>query len=71
MAAARPSLFRAAVLNDIGPEIGRDGTAFVRRFVGHDAVFQNVDAAVAHLRAVLPPLSLDGAEAWRTMAALP
>jgi pimeloyl-ACP methyl ester carboxylesterase len=70
LAAARPSLFRAVVLNDIGPEIGSSGTRFVRRFVGHDAAFPDIGAAVAHLRAVLPPLSLDGDEAWRTMAAL-
>jgi pimeloyl-ACP methyl ester carboxylesterase len=70
LAAARPSLFRAVVLNDIGPEIGSSGTRFVRRFVGHDAAFPDIDAAVAHLRAVLPPLSLDGDEAWRAMAAL-
>ena len=42
----------------------------MRRFVGHDAAFPDIDAAVAHLRAVLPPLSLDGDEAWRAMAAL-
>jgi len=60
LAAARPSLFRAAVLNDIGPELGNSGTDFVRRFIGHDAAFDDIDAAAAHLRAVLPPLSLDG-----------
>ncbi len=32
--------------------------------------FADIDAAVAHLRAVLPPLSLDGDAAWRAMAAL-
>ena len=58
------------VLNDIGPDIGSDGTEFVRRFVGHDAAFPDIDAAVAHLRTVLPPLSLDGDAAWRAMAAL-
>jgi len=70
LAAARPSLFRAVVLNDIGPELGSDGTEFVRRFVGRDAAFTDIDAAVAHLRAVLPPLSLEGDEAWRAMAEL-
>jgi pimeloyl-ACP methyl ester carboxylesterase len=70
LAAARPSLFRAVVLNDIGPEVGSSGAEFVRRFIGHDAAFRDVDAAVAHLRAVLPPLSLDGDEAWRAMTAL-
>jgi len=70
LTAARPTLFRAVVLNDIGPELGQAGTDFVRRFIGHDAAFPNVDAAIAHLRSVLPPLSLDGDEAWRTMASL-
>ncbi|HEY2616315.1 MAG TPA: alpha/beta hydrolase [Acetobacteraceae bacterium] len=70
LTAARPSLFRAIVLNDIGPELGSGGTEFVRRFIGQDIVFPNLDAAVTHLQAVLPPLSLDGDEAWRAMAAL-
>ncbi len=58
------------MLNDIGPELGSSGTEFVRRFIGHDAAFRDIDTAVAHLRAVLPPLSLDGDDAWRAMAAL-
>ena len=70
LAAARPSLLRGVVLNDIGPEIGSKGTTFVRAFIGRDAAFADVDAAAAHLRAVLPPLSLEGDKAWRDMAAL-
>lgn len=70
LTAARPSLFRAVVLNDIGPDVGRAGTDFVRRFIGNDIAFPDIDAAIAYLRSVLPPLSLDGDEAWRTMAAL-
>ena len=70
LAAARPSLFGAVVLNDIGPELGTSGTEFVRDFIGRDASFADINAAVVHLQAVLPPLSLDGDEAWRTMAEL-
>jgi pimeloyl-ACP methyl ester carboxylesterase len=70
LAAARPSLLRAVVLNDIGPELGSGGTEFVRQFIGRDIAFGDLDAAVAHLRGVLPPLSLDGDAAWRAMAAL-
>jgi len=70
LAAARPSLLRGMVLNDVGPELGRGGTEFVRGFIGDDRRFGDLDAAVAHLRGVLPPLSLEGAEAWRTMALL-
>ena len=70
LAATRPSLLRAVVLNDIGPYVGSEGTEDVRRFIGNNAAFTDIDAAVAHLRAVLPPLSLDGDAAWRDMAAL-
>jgi pimeloyl-ACP methyl ester carboxylesterase len=70
VATARPSLLRAAVLNDIGPELGTDGREFVRQFVGHDISFSDLDAAAAYLRATLPPMSLDGDAAWRTIASL-
>jgi pimeloyl-ACP methyl ester carboxylesterase len=70
LAAARPSLFRAVVLNDVGPELGRAGTDFVRRFIGNAIAFPDIDTAVAHLRAVLPPLSLSDDAAWRAMTAL-
>ena len=70
LAAARPSLLRAVVLNDIGPELGNSGTDFVRCFIGADVAFPDLSAAVEHLRAILPPLSLHGDDAWRTMTAL-
>ncbi len=70
LAAARPGLIRAVVLNDIGPDIGAGGAAFVRRFVGHDPALPDLDACVAYLRSVLPPLSLSTDEDWLTMARL-
>lgn len=70
IAATRPSLLRAVVLNDVGPEIGRHGADFVRRFVATDPALPSVEACVAHLRAVLPPLSLDSDEEWHAMARL-
>jgi pimeloyl-ACP methyl ester carboxylesterase len=70
LAAARPLLLRGVVLNDIGPDIGDAGADFVRRFIGDDPALPDLDACVAHLKACLPPLSLDGAEAWRQMAML-
>ena len=70
LASVRPSLVRAVVLNDVGPELGGDGTEFVRQFIGRNIAFPDIDAAVAHLQAVLPPLSLEGDAAWREMAAL-
>lgn len=70
LAAARPTLLRAVVLNDIGPELGNGGTEFVRRFIGQDVVFADIEAAAVYLRKMLPSLSLDTDEAWRAMAAL-
>ncbi|HEY8290113.1 MAG TPA: alpha/beta hydrolase [Acetobacteraceae bacterium] len=70
LAAARPGLLRAVVLNDIGPDIGRDGADFVRGFVALDPALESLDTCAAFLRARLPPLSITSDEAWRMMAAL-
>ncbi len=70
MGAARPTLLRGVVLNDIGPEIGTAGGDFVRRFVADDPALPDLDACVAHLRARLRNLSLETDAAWRQMAGL-
>lgn len=70
LAAARPGLIRAAILNDVGPHVGSGGADFVRRFVGNDPALDSLDACAAFLRATLPPLSLDTDAAWRRMAEL-
>src|SRR5579872_5023180 len=70
LASVRPTLFRGVVLNYVGPDIGSDGADFVRQFIGNNIAFPDMDAAVAHLRAILPPLSLEDDVAWRTMTAL-
>jgi pimeloyl-ACP methyl ester carboxylesterase len=70
MAAARPNLIRAVILNDIGPDVGSDGADFVRHFVGNDPALDSLDACVAFLRTNLPPMSLDTGAAWRRMAEL-
>lgn len=70
LASARPGLVRAVVLNDIGPELGSAGRAFVKEFVGLDPNLASVDDCVAYLRAKLPPLSLRSDTQWREMVAL-
>ena len=70
LAVARPGLIRAAVLNDIGPDIGSGGADFVRGFVGKDPALESLDACVSYLQTNLPPLSLDTEGAWRRMAEL-
>jgi pimeloyl-ACP methyl ester carboxylesterase len=70
LAAASPSLISAAVLNDIGPDIGPDGAEFVRTFVGVDPALESLEACIALLRECLPPLSLETEAEWRQMAEL-
>lgn len=70
IAAARHSVLHAVVLNDVGPEIGGGGADFVRRFVAADPALPGVEACIAHLRAVLPPLSLHSDADWQAMARL-
>lgn len=70
LAAARPGVVGAAVLNDIGPEVGTEGSDFVRNFIAADPRLGSLEACVDFLRASLPPLSLNTDEAWRRMAEL-
>jgi len=70
IAAARPTLLRGVVLNDVGPDIGTEGGYFVRRFVADDPALPDLDACAAHLRVLLPHLSLNTDAAWRSMARL-
>jgi pimeloyl-ACP methyl ester carboxylesterase len=70
IAAARPSLLRAVVLNDIGPEIAASGAGFIRRFVGEDPALPDLAACAAYLRRLLPFLSLRRDEEWQAMARL-
>ena len=70
LAAARPGLLAGAVLNDIGPELGRDGAREVRRFVGQHVALPDLAAAAAHLRQLLPDLSFHSEDEWRGFAEL-
>lgn len=70
LAAARPGLLAGLVLNDIGPEIGAAGAAGLHRFIAEDPALPDLAACAAHLRAVLPDLSLSGDAEWAQFAAL-
>lgn len=69
LAVVRPTAIAGVVLNDIGPRVEDIGFDQVRDFVGRDPALPSLDAAVAHLRAVLPPLVMDE-EGWRRFALL-
>ena len=70
LGAARPGLLAGVVLNDVGPEIGGKGAALVRRFVADDPSLPDLGAAAAHLRRILPDLSLHDDAGWRDFARL-
>lgn len=70
IAAIRPGLLAGVVLNDIGPELGAAGGAFLRGFVGEDPALPSLAASAAHLRAKLPYLSLTTDAEWSRFAAL-
>lgn len=69
LAVLRPTAIAGVVLNDIGPEVENVGLDFVQAFVARDPALPSIEAAVAHLQATLPPLTLDDA-GWREFAAL-
>ena len=70
LASIYPSLVSGVVLNDIGPDVATEGRNFVHDFVALDPALGSVEACVAHLRKVLPPLSLETEADWRRMAEL-
>jgi len=70
LAAARPGLLQAVLLNDIGPEVAGRGLDFVRGFIGSRHTQPDLDHAAQFLRRTLPWLSLTTAEEWREFAAL-
>jgi len=66
----RPTAISAVVLNDIGPEIGDAGHAFVLDFLRRDPAAESLEACEALLRAALPPQpALDDA-GWREFTEL-
>lgn len=69
LAVLRPTAIAGVVLNDVGPHLDQAGLDFVQDFVGRDPALPGLDAAVAYLRATLPPLTLDEA-GWQRMAML-
>ena len=68
LAMLRPGFIRAAVINDIGPEIAGHGIDRIRAYIGHDHVQQDWQAAVKHLRLIFPGIGIETEEDWRNLA---
>jgi pimeloyl-ACP methyl ester carboxylesterase len=69
LAATRPELVTALVLNDIGPVVERAGLDFIMAYIGLDPGFRDFSSAMAALRAVFAADFPDLSDAeWMTIA---
>ena len=56
MAAMKPGIFRAAIINDIGPDIDEKGLSRIKGYVGGASEFGHWDDAVAAIKAQGPEI---------------
>jgi pimeloyl-ACP methyl ester carboxylesterase len=68
LAVLRPTTIRAAVINDIGPEVASGGIARIIDYIGSDHPQPDWPSAVAYLRELLPTLSIRTEAGWMKMA---
>jgi pimeloyl-ACP methyl ester carboxylesterase len=69
IAQARPSLVRAAILNDIGPKIEKDGRLRIKRSVGKLPPLSRLAEAIALMRmTAAPQFTGVSAEEWEIYA---
>lgn len=69
MSAMRPGVFKAIIINDIGPEVDPAGLERLRSYVGQAMQFESWDAAAAAIHAQGPDIFPDFTRAdWRAFA---
>lgn len=69
LANMRPGLFKAAIINDIGPDVDPAGLRRLRAYVGEAMSFASWDAAIAAIQAQGPNIFPDfSAEDWLAFA---
>lgn len=68
MAVAMPCAVAGAVLNDVGPEIGRDGLERIIAYMRDDRPQADWSRAARHLREVFPDLPADDEDGWLEIA---
>jgi len=68
MALAMPSVLRAVVLNDVGPEVSDEGIGRIMEYVGRDHPQPDWASAAAEARRMFPTLSLRTDEEWLASA---
>lgn len=68
MGAALPAVIKAAVLNDVGPDIGEDGLQNIRDYLSSDLVLPDWDAAVVLMRQNFPRETMTDPKDWLRLA---
>lgn len=68
LAAVKPTVLAAAVLNDIGPDVVAGGFTRILDYIGEDQPQPDWASAVRYLRELLPTLSIRSDEGWLKMA---
>ncbi|MFQ6017622.1 MAG: alpha/beta fold hydrolase [Kiloniellaceae bacterium] len=65
LAVAAPMALAGVILNDVGPELNRDGTQRILDYVSRDRPQPNWAAAIAEIKRFFPALSLASEDDWR------
>jgi hypothetical protein len=68
MATAMPTVLAGLVVGDAGPEIGAQGSGRILQYIATDRPQADWPEAAAHMRALLPNLSLTTDEEWLDFA---
>jgi len=63
MAVVMPSALRAVILNDVGPEVAKQGLGRIMDYIGKDSPQPDWDAAIAALKRMFPAHARDTREA--------
>jgi pimeloyl-ACP methyl ester carboxylesterase len=69
LAALRPGFIKAAVINDIGPDIHTEGVARIVAYIGHDHPQPDWDAAMHYTQEAFGNIGLTCEEDWRDLTA--
>lgn len=68
LAVVVPGALRAVVLNDVGPDVGRDGLDQILAYLRNAKALPDWDAAAAHLKATFPHMPARNPAQWRMLA---
>ena len=65
---AMPTIFEAAVLNDVGPDLGTEGLDKIRAYLSQDVVLDDWDQAIALMKRNFPRETIGNPGDWRHIA---